>query len=146
LNPISPAELAPGPILKFPIAVGGQIAPDASEGSLRLGGAIELLQLGAGQVFHKEYWLDLGARSTSAEVDVEPTPAFPGKLGRVGVFDLGQGSVASDPKTRTITLSNAPLVLTAATAQSFNEAFAGGKAVFGAGEAFGVVSFSAVGQ
>jgi hypothetical protein len=146
LNPIAPAELAPGPLLKFPIALGGQISPDAAEGSLRLGGAIELLQLGAGQVFHKEYWLDLGARSASAEVDIEPTPAFPGKLGRIGVFDLGVGSVSSDPKTRTITLSNAPLTLTAATAQSFNEAFAQGKAVFAPGEAFGVVGFGAVGQ
>jgi hypothetical protein len=146
LNPISPAELQPGPVLKFPIAVGGQIAPDASEGTLRLGGAIELLQLGAGQVFHREYWLDLGAKSASAEVDVEPTPAFPGKLGRVGVFDIGSGSVSSDPKTRTITLSGTPLTLTAATAQTFNEAFAGGKAVFGAGEVFGAVGFGASGQ
>jgi hypothetical protein len=146
LNPISPAELSPGPVLKFPIALGSQIAPDASEGTLRLGGAIELLQLGAGQVFHKEYWLDLGAKSASAEVDVEPTPAFPGKLGRVGVFDIGQGSVSSDPKSRAISVAGAPLTLTAATAQTFNEAFAGGKAVFGAGEAFGVVGFGAVGQ
>jgi hypothetical protein len=36
--------------------------------------------------------------------------------------------------------------LQAATAQSFNEAFAEGRAVFGAGEVFGVVSFGAVGQ
>jgi hypothetical protein len=146
LNPISPAELQPGPILKLPIALGGQIAPDASEGTLRLGGAIEALQLGAGQVFHKEYWLDLGAKSTSAEVDVEPTPAFPGKLGRIGVFEIGVGSVASDPKTRAITVSGAPLTLTASTAQTFNEAFAQGKAVFGAGEVFGTVGFGVVGQ
>lgn len=146
LNPISPAELQPGPLLRFPIAVGGQIAPDASEGTLRLGGAIELLQLGAGQVFHKEYWLDLGAKSDSAEVDVEPTPAFPGKLGRIGVFDIGQGAVSSDPKTRAISVTGAPLTLEAQTAQTFNEAFAGGKAVFGAGEVLGVVGFEAVGQ
>jgi hypothetical protein len=146
LNPISPAELQPGPLLKFPIATGGQISPDASEGTLRLGGAIELLQLGAGQVFHKEYWLDLAAKSTSAEVDVEPTPAFPGKLGRVGVFDIAQGAVASDPKTRSISVSGAALTLEAQTAQTFNEAFAGGKAVFGAGEVFGTAGFGVVGQ
>ena len=148
LNPISPAELSPGPVLHFPIALGGQIAPNASEGTLRLGGAIELLQLGAGQVFHKEYWLDLGAKSTSAEVDVEPTPAFPGKLGRIGVFDvdMSPASVSSDPKSRTISVSNAPLTLQAPTAQSFNEAFAEGKPVFGAGESFGAVSFAALGQ
>jgi hypothetical protein len=38
------------------------------------------------------------------------------------------------------------LTLAAQTAQTFNEAFAAGKAVFGAGEAFGSVSFAAVGQ
>ena len=146
LNPISPAELQPGPVLKFPIAVGGQIAPDASEGTLRLGGAIELLQLGAGQVFHKEYWLDLGAKSTSAEVDLEPTPAFPGKLGRIGVFAIGGGSVSSDPKTRTLSVSGAFLTLTAEAAQEFNQAFAAGKPTFGAGEAFGSLGFGAVGQ
>lgn len=146
LNPVSPAELSPGPVLHFPIAAGSQIAPDASEGTLRLAGAIELLQLGAGQVFHEEYWLDLGAGAASAEVDIEPTPAFPGKLGRIGVFGLGAPqAVSSDPKSRMISFSGAPLALDASTAQSFNEAFAAGSPVFGAGEAFGVVSFAAVG-
>jgi hypothetical protein len=148
LNPISPAELSPGPLFKFPIAGGGQIATSASEGTLRLGGAIELLQLGAGQVFHKEYWLDLGAKSALAEVDVEPTPAFPGKLGQLGVFgiDMAHAVVSSDPATRTISVVNAPLSLDAQTAQTFNDAFAGGKATFVAGEAFGAVSFGAVGE
>ena len=142
LNPISPAELSPGPVFRLPIGGGGQLAPDASEGTLRTAGAIELLQLGAGQVFQKEYWLDLGAKSAAAEVDVEPTPAFPGKLGQIGVFgiDMANASVSSDAKSRTISVSGAPLTLAAQTAQTFNEAFAGGKAVFGA------VSFAAVGQ
>ncbi len=148
LNPIAPAELSVGPVLYFPIAGGGQLAPDASEGTLRTAGAIELLQLGAGQVFQKEYWFDLGLKSTVAEVDVEPTPAFPGKLGQIGVFgiDMARASVSSEPKSRTISVSGAPLTLDAQTAQTFNEAFAQGKAVFGAGEALGSVSFGAVGQ
>lgn len=148
LNPISPAELSPGPILRFPIAAGGQIAPSGSAGTLRLGGAIELLQLGAGQVFHKEYWLDLSAMSVLAEVDVEPTPAFPGKLGQIGVFDLdlGAATLSSDPQSRAISLTAAPLRLQAQTAQTFNQAFAEGRAAFVAGEAFGSVSFGAVGQ
>ena len=148
MNPISPAELQPGPQFRLPIAAGGAISPDGSEGTLRFAGAIELLQLGAGQVFHSEYWLDLGARSTSAEVEIQPTPTFPGKLGRIGVFglDMARAQVSSDPKSRSIAVSGAPLALDASTAQSFNEAFAEGKAVFAAGEAFGVVSFGAVGQ
>jgi len=39
-----------------------------------------------------------------------------------------------------------PLTLTAQTAQTFDEAFAGSKATFAAGEAFGTLGFSAVGQ
>jgi hypothetical protein len=148
LNPISPAELSPGPILRFPIASGGRLAPNGSEGTLRTAGAIELLQLGAGQVFHKEYWFELAPRQALAEVDVEPTPAFPGKLGQIGVFgiDMARASVSSDPSSRTISVSNAPLSLTAQSAQTFNQAFAAGAPSFAAGEAFGVVSFSAVGQ
>jgi hypothetical protein len=148
LNPISPAELSLGPLFHFPIVPGSQVAPDASSGTLRLGGAIELLQLGAGQVFQKEFWLDLAAEDASSEVDVEPTPAFPGKLGRIGTYAIGMvgASVLSEPKGRTITVSNATFTLDAQTAQSFNEAFAGGKPTFAPGEVFGTVGFGAVGQ
>lgn len=145
INPIFPAEhLIAG--FTFPIIVGSQIAPDASAGTLRTGGAIEFLQLHAGQVFWHEPWLDLGTRSDSAEVDVEPTPTFPGKLGRVGILDLGAATVASEPKARTISVSGASLALTAQSAQAFNQAFAEGKEAFKAGEAVGSLSFVAVGQ
>jgi hypothetical protein len=148
LNPISPAELSPGPVLHFPIIGGGKLAPNGSEGTLRTGGAIELLQLGAGQVFHKEYWFELGPKQALAEVEVEPTPAFPGKLGQIGVFgiDMAAASVSSDPNSRTISVSGAPLSLGAQTAQTFNQAFAAGAPSFSAGEAFGVASFGAVGE
>ena len=144
INPIFPAE-HPG-AFTLPVIAGGQLAPTGSEGTLRTGGQIEFLQLSAGQVFWNELWLDLATRSDSAEVDIEPIPAFPGKLGRVGVLDLGQASVASDPKARTISISDAPLTLTADSAKHFNEAFAEGKNTFSAGEAFGALSFTAQGQ
>ncbi len=146
INPIFPAEHPSGPTFTFPVAVGGAISPAGTEGTLRTGGSIEFLQLGAGQVFQAEHWLDLAARSDTAEVDVEPTPAFPGKLGRIGAYDIGAYSVSSDPKTRTISVQGAPLTLTAQTAQTFNEAFAEGKAAFSMGEALGSVSFVAQGQ
>jgi hypothetical protein len=145
VNPIFPAEHV-GPTFTFPIIAGSQLAPDGSEGVLRSGGKLEFLQLAAGQVFWDELWLDMATRSDSAEVDIEPIPAFPGKLGRMGVLDLGQASVASDPGARAISVSGAPLTLTAQSAQGFNEAFAGGKGAFSAGEAFGALSFVAQGQ
>lgn len=148
LNPISPAELAPGPAFTFPIVPGGEIAPNATLGTLRTGGAIEFLQQGAGQVFQHELWLDLVARATSAEVDVQPTPTFPGKLGRIRVLDVNMAAatVASSPKARTIAVSGAPLTLQAQTAATFNQAFAEGKATFATGEPFGTLSFTAQGQ
>jgi hypothetical protein len=145
VNPIFPAERQ-GTALSFPIVVGGAIAPDGSEGTLRTGGAMELLQLGAGQVFWHELWLDLGARTDSAEVDVEPTPAFPGKLGRIGVFDLSAAPISADPKSRTVSTPGAPLLLQAATAMMLNQAFADGAPVFAAGETVGTLTFTAQGQ
>jgi hypothetical protein len=145
LNPIAPAERS-GLTFSFPIAKGGAVAPNGTEGTLRTAGTIELLQLGAGQVFWKEFWLDLGARSDTAEVDIEPTPAFPGKLGRIGVLELGAASFASEPKARTISTQGAPLTLNAQSAASLNEAFAERQAVFAPGEPVGSVSFGAVGE
>jgi hypothetical protein len=145
VNPIFPAEHAGG-TFTFPIIPGGQLAPNGSEGTLRTGGAVEFLQLGAGQVFWHEFWLDLGVRSDTAEVDIEPTPAFPGKLGRIGVLDLGATTVSSDPNARTISVSGAPLTLQAQTAKTLNEAFAPGKEPFKVGETAGALSFTAQGQ
>jgi hypothetical protein len=143
LNPIFPAEHG-GPTFTFPIAAGGAIAPNGSQGTLRVAGSLEMLQLGAAQVFWHEPWLDLGARSESAEVDVEPTPAFPGKLGRVGIMDLGAASVISDPKARTVSVSGAPLTLGAQAAATLNEAFAQGQPpAFAAGEMVAFLSFTA---
>ncbi len=146
LNPISPAELAPGPLFSFPIAPEGAIAPDASAGTLRTGGALEFLQLGGGQVFTHEPWLDLGAHSLTAELDVQPSPPYPGKVGRLGILDLAGGAGSSDPAARTIGLSGAQLTLQGLAASAFNQAFAAGKEVFRAGELLGTLSFVAQGQ
>jgi hypothetical protein len=148
LNPISPAELSPGPVFSFPIALGGELAPSASLGTLRTGGSIEFLQQGAGQIFQHEFWLDLGTSSASAEVEIQPTPTYPGKLGRIGVLAIGMaaGQVSSNPKARTISVGGAPLTLGAQTAATFDEVFAEKKGVFKAGDPFGAFSFTAQGQ
>ncbi len=146
VNPISPAELFPGPTFTFPIILGGAIAPDASLGTLRTGGSIEFLQQGAGQIFQHEFWLDLGVKAASAEVEVRPTPPYPGKLGRVEVLGMGQAGVSSDPGARTISIAGAPLALTTLTASTFNNAFAEGKSMFVPGEMLGTLSLTAQGQ
>jgi hypothetical protein len=146
VNPIAPAELSAGPLFSFPVAAEGQIAPDGSLGTLRTSGELEFLRLGSGQVFWREQWLDLATRTDLAEVELQPDPPFGGKQGQLGVMSFGGGAVASDPKARTVSLQGAALALSAGSAQSFNAAFAQGKAVFGAGELVGAVSFVAQGQ
>jgi hypothetical protein len=146
VNPIFPAE-HPGPFTLQ--TFDGTIAPDGSSGTIETQGALEFLQLGGGQVFWKEPGLDLAAKSFSAEVEVLPSPPYAGKVGRVGVAALLGGSVAADPKARTVTVANAALSLDAATAALFNEVFAkpqGREGVFVAGEALGSVSFVAEGE
>jgi hypothetical protein len=146
VNPIAPAERASGPSFSFPIIPGGALAPDASAGILRTGGALEFLQLGSGQIFWREQWFDLGAHDVLAEADIEPTPAYPGKLGQVPIAGLGPGAAAADPGARTVAVSAAPLALDAPTAAYFNQAFASGEEAFHAGEALGSLSFVAQGQ
>jgi hypothetical protein len=148
VNPIFPAEHQ-GPLFTLPF-FGGTISPDATLGSLETQGAIEFLQLGGGQVFWHEPWLDLTDKALSAEVDAEPAPPYPGKVGRVGVAGLTLGSAAvAEPQARTVAVSGAALVLDPGTAASFNEVFArpqGKDGVFVAGEALGSVGFVAAGE
>jgi hypothetical protein len=146
LNPVFPAEHV-GSTFSLPIALRGSLSPQGAEGALRTAGAIEMLQLGGGQLFWQEQWLDLGARSDSAEADLEPTPSFPGKLGRVGILNLSGGAFSADPKARTLSLGGAQLTLSPEGAAELNQAFGQGEAPpFGAGEAAGTLSFAAQGQ
>jgi hypothetical protein len=147
LNPIFPAE-GRGGIFSFPIGLAGAISPDASLGTLKLTGDLEFLQLGGGQIFWHESWLELQSQADTTEVDLEPTPAFPGKIGRTPVLalGLGQASKSQDPQARTITLSGAPATLTAQSAEHFNKAFAEGKEEFRTGELVGTLGFGANGQ
>lgn len=147
-NPIFPAEHQED-VFSLPIAIGSQLAPDASRGTLRTGGAIELLQLGGGQLFWHELWFQPEGAQVLAEAELDPSPPYPGKQGQVGVFALGAGQVSSDPATGAITVTGAPITLTALTAQNLNEAFSRPLEkgdLFTAGEAVGAVSFTAQAQ
>lgn len=146
LNPVAPAERAPGPTFTVPFIPAGTIAPDGASGVPRSGGSLEFLQLGAGQIFIHELWFDLAGHQVLAEVDIEPTPTFPGKLGQIQIAGLGPGSASAEPKARTVSVSGAALTISAQMATAFNQAFAKpqGKAdVFAAGEALGSISFTA---
>jgi hypothetical protein len=142
VNPVFPAEHLGAP---FTLRVtDGQIAPDASSGTLETAGALELIQQDGGQAFFRELAPELGLASTRSEYQFIASPTSPGAFVTGPLLGLGAGTVVSEPKARTISLAGAPLPLSAATAQSLNETFAKpqGKAnVFQAGEALGTFSF-----
>ena len=147
-NPIFPAEHQ-GDVFTLPIAKGGQLSPDGTQGTLRTEGALELLALGYGQLFWRELWLQPGDGQAEGEAELDPSPPYPGKQSEAGIFALGAGQVASDPSARTISISAAPLALTALTAQDLNEGFSRPQEkgdLFAAGEAAGTVSFTAQGH
>jgi hypothetical protein len=148
INPIFPAE-HPGPFT-LPI-FGGTISTSASEGTVQTLGAIELIQIGGGQVFLREAWIELSAGSYSPELELDPSPPYPGKQGRspVGALSLAAAQLSADPGARTVAVANATVSLGPNLAAAFNEAFAkplGRGEVFHAGEALGSVGFLAVGE
>jgi hypothetical protein len=148
VNPIFPAE-HPGP---FTLAIfGGTISPTATQGTVETQGSLEFLQLGGGQVFWAENWLELATGSLSSEVNVLPSPPYGGKVGRQGVatVSLAGAKVGADANARTVTVEGATVTASAETANTFNEVFAkpqGKSNVFTAGETLGSLSFVAQGQ
>lgn len=141
VNPIAPAELAPGPVLSFPISSESTLAPDATSGTVKLSGSLELLQLGSAQIFWRELWLQPESSALLAETDTEPAPPHPGRQPQSPLLGLQTGgAVTSDPFSRTIDLSGQPVALTAVAAASLNEAFAETRNVFGGGETIGAIS------
>jgi hypothetical protein len=145
INPIFPAE-HPGPFT-LPIFT-GTISPSGTEGTIQTLGAIELVQIGGGQVFLREGWIELGAAAFAPELELDPSPPFPGRQGRlsVGVLGLTGAAISSDPAARTIAVAGATVTMGANLAAAFDEAFAKpqNKAdVFQAGEQLGTISFTA---
>jgi hypothetical protein len=148
INPIFPAE-HPGPFT-LPI-FGGTISTSASEGTVQSLGAIELIQIGGGQVFLREAWVELGSGGYAPELELTPSPPYPGKLGRapVGALSLAGAAVSADPGARTVSVTGATVLLGANLASAFNDAFAkplGRGEVFHAGEVLGSLGFVAVGE
>ncbi len=112
LNPVSPAQLFAGPYLTLPI-IGGPIAPDASSGTLRCSGDLELLQQGGGQIFLHELWAEIDAGAGSVEINAQPSPPYPGKQprGPLTILSLAGAATSSNPGAETVAVNGASLAL-----------------------------------
>jgi hypothetical protein len=146
INPIFPAEHVGTPF-SFPI-LGGTIAPDAGSGTVEADGSMELLQLGGGQVFIHLPRLEMGTSLATAELDVEPSPPYAGKVDRTpfATMSLAGAARSASAAARTVGIDNGILALTTTSADAFNQAFAEGKPVFGTGEVLGTIGLTAYGQ
>jgi hypothetical protein len=147
VNPVFPAEHLGAP---FTLRVtDGQIAPDASSGTLETAGSLELIQQDGGQAFFRELAPELGLATTRSEYQFIGSPTAPGPIVTGPLLGLGAGTAVSEPKARTISVTGAPLPLPAATAQALNETFAkpqGKSDVFQSGEELGTFSFTALAE
>jgi uncharacterized Zn-binding protein involved in type VI secretion len=148
VNPIFPAE-RPGPFT-LPIS-GGKLAPDLAGGYLQLEGALELLQLGGGQLIWSAPILDIDTGSLRPEVEVKPSPPYAGKAGPLDIASLSlpPGSTAANPGRRTLAINGAPLAIAGSTAATLNEVFAkpqGKDNVFSAAEPLGRITLVAESQ
>jgi hypothetical protein len=144
VNPVFPAEHLGAP---FTLRItDGQVAPDASGGTLETAGSLELIQQDGGQAFFRELAPELGLDTTRSEYQFIPSAFAPGPITTGPLLGLGTGTVVSEPKARTITVTGASLPLTSSTAQSLNETFAkpqGKTDVFHSGETLGALTFLA---
>jgi hypothetical protein len=145
VNPVFPAE-HPGPFT-LPLFA-GTISAAANQGTIETQGALEFLQLGGGQIFWREPWIDLAAATFSPEAEILPSPPYAGLGERAPTASFLATSSKADAKARGVSFAGA-LQLDAATANTFNEVFAkplGRDGVFVSGEAMGSISFTAMGQ
>lgn len=127
ITPIAPATSAASVSFELPIA-GGNLAPDASQGSIVSAGGIQVRK--DAQPFSPTLRLtnvavDFGAKTASAELELLPKPQFPGAAGRNTLVDvaLPANSVSADPVARTITIKGAEARLEATAASTFNNVF-----------------------
>lgn len=127
IAPIAPAT-APSPTtLSFPIA-GGVIAPDGSSGTLLTAGAVAVTKKTEAlspQVKLANVEVNFGTKVAAVELEILPTPPFPGGAGRVSLVDLTlpSGSVTTDPGTRRIFITGAEAKLQAVAATTLNSVF-----------------------
>jgi len=127
ISAIAPAT-KPTPIsFAFPIE-GGTLAPDGSAGTVRTTGGVQILKEAvpiSPTMKMLNIYADFDTKVATVEIEITPTPPFPGAVGRSSIADLvlPAGSVVADPAKRTITVSGAEARLQAVAAATLNDVF-----------------------
>lgn len=123
---IAPAK-ATGTSFELPIA-GGTLAPDAGKGTIETAGGVQILKETDSldpAMRLRNVQLDFAAKAATVELEILPTPPFPGAAGRTVLVDvvLPPNSVVANPVARTIAIQGAEARLQATTASTLNDVF-----------------------
>jgi hypothetical protein len=127
LSPIAPATEPKPTSFELPVS-GGTLAPDATKGSIETGGGIQILKQTdslSPTMRLRDMTVDLGAKTASAELEILPSPPFPGAAGRSSIVDvvLPPNAVVTNPVARTIAIGGAEARLQATAASTLNDVF-----------------------
>jgi hypothetical protein len=126
IAPIAPATSPKPTSLQLPIE-GGTLAPDASKGTVETEGGVQILKdtdTLDPTLRLRNVKLDFDARTASAELEILPTPPFPGAAGTKTLVDLvlPPNSVVANPATRQIAIGGEAR-LQAVAASTLNDVF-----------------------
>jgi hypothetical protein len=126
-TPIAPATKPSETTFALPIS-GGTLAPDASQGKVTTTGGVQILKEAetlSPAIKLSNVTVDLSVKAATAELEILPTPPFPGAAGQPTIVDvvLPAKAVVTNPVARTITIQGAEARLQAGFASTLNDVF-----------------------
>jgi Htaa len=153
ITAIAPAKNTKGTVFTFPIS-GGTLATNYAAGQIVTTGGVEIVKKGKTlsptmKIINID--VEFAQKTATVELEITPTPPFPGPTGRASIVDLTfpVNSVQSNPTTREVTVKGAEAKLQAVAASTLNATFnQGGEKTppttseFAAGELFGTFSMT----
>lgn len=127
ITALAPATKPNAISFEFPIT-GGAVAPDASKGTVETAGGVQIVKDTESldpTMRLSNIHVDFTTRTALVEIEILPTPPFPGAAGRASIVDvvLPPGSVVANSATRTISIQNAEARLQAVAASTLNDVF-----------------------
>lgn len=151
ISAIAPAVKPTPTSFQFPIT-GGTLAPDATAGTVETSGGVQIAKEGGATMKLVGIHADFTAKSATVEIEILPSPPFPGAAGRASIADLvlTGATIVADPNTRLISVQNAEATLQAVAAATLNDVFNQPEpepaSNFVVGDSFGKFSFTAQAQ
>lgn len=124
---IAPATKPTPTSFALPV-IGGVLAPNASAGTVETAGGVQILKdtdTLDPTLRLINVQVDFAAKAATAELEILPTPPFPGAAGRTALVDvvIPPNGIVTNPVTRTISIEGAEARLQATAASTMNDVF-----------------------